>query len=211
MNTETASVEISLDKKENIYSEKHRKFIRKISELSSGDLAILRRCNRNPHEDPRLFPVIGKLGVLNSYNHALIACLYAVYHKSYEEPIFEENYNFGKAFRNAYDPVPENKEQRNKYKPKQDTRFRSILTADHGDALTYRLRQAVRLIQSKNEPLDFSILLGDLFNWDNSKKRVQRKWAEGYYSGFASTDDANNADQSDDFDNDEETDEDDES
>jgi len=154
--------------------ETDNKFTKQLSSLSSGELAILRRCNQNPLEDPRLFSTLGKLGKLNSYDHSLVACLYAVYHRPEDKPIEIEKFNIGNAFRDSYDP--ENK--------KQDTRFRAILSADKGDALAYRLRQAVRLIRSKNQPIDFDELLIHLLNWEHSSKWVQREWAKGYYQGF---------------------------
>ncbi len=153
----------------------NREFIERLGRLSSADLAVLRRCNRNPLTDERLFSVLGRLGALGSYNHSLIACLYAVYHRAGDTPRFIDWYKFGRAFRNAYDPDDQ----------KQDTRFRAILTADKGDALAFRLRQAVRLLKSREESVDFSVLLGDLYNWDKPDRWVQRKWAEGYYGGYA--------------------------
>jgi CRISPR type I-E-associated protein CasB/Cse2 len=154
---------------------KSKAFVQRVSQLTAGDLAILRRCNKNPLEDQRIFSVLGKLGALRIYNYALVACLYAVYHREGENPIFLEKYNFGKAFKAAYDP--ENKKN-------QDTRFRAILSANKGDALAYRLRQAIRLVKNKEEPVDFSVLLSNLFNWDKHDRWVQRKWAEGYYEGY---------------------------
>ncbi|MDH5718655.1 MAG: type I-E CRISPR-associated protein Cse2/CasB [Spirochaetia bacterium] len=161
-------------RKKNQYLQKNKAFVQRLKDLSAAELAILRRCNKNPLEEPRLFSVLGKLGALNNYNHALIGCLFAVYHKAEELPKYLENYNFGKAFRNAYDPKNE----------KADIRFRAILTASSRDTFTYRFRQAVRLMKSKDEPIDFSELLSDLNNWSNMRKFIQRKWAEGYYQGF---------------------------
>jgi CRISPR type I-E-associated protein CasB/Cse2 len=153
---------------------KGKAFIARLAKLSAGDLAILRRCNQNPLEDQRLFSTLGKVGALNIYEYALVACMYAVYHKADDIPRSIEGYNFGKAFRHAYDP--DNK--------KQDTRFRAVLSAGKGDALAYRLRQAIRLIKSKEEAMDFAVLLSDLYNWEKQDKWIQRKWAQGYYEGF---------------------------
>ena len=164
--------------------ETDNKFTKRLSSLSSGELAILRRCNQNPLEDPRLFSTLGKLGILNSYDHSLVACLYAVYHRPEDIPFELENYNFGKSFRDVYDPIPTEKEKLGKYKPKNDVRFRVILSADKRDALAYRLRQAVRLIRSKNESIDFDELLKHLLSWEHPSKWVQREWAKGYYQGF---------------------------
>lgn len=164
-------------------------FIQRVEKLSAGDLAILRRCNQNPLEDQRLFSTLGKLGILNRFEHALVACLYAVYHTADDKHSFLEKYNFGKAFRNTYDPIPKDPERLAKFKPKNDVRFRAILSTDKGNALAYRLRQAIRLLKSKDQPVDFSILLSDLFNWEKQDKWVQRKWVEGYYEGFSDNSD----------------------
>lgn len=162
-----------------VHGQSNREFIERLSKLSAADLAVLRRCNRNPLTDQRLFSVLGRLGILGSYNHSLIACLYAAYHRAGDTPRFIEWFTFGRAFRNAYDPDDQ----------KKDTRFKAILTADKGDALAFRLRQAVHLLKSRGEPVDFSILLGNLYNWESQDRRVQRKWAEGYYHGYSETPD----------------------
>jgi CRISPR type I-E-associated protein CasB/Cse2 len=165
----------TMENKKKGHGRSNREFIERLAKLSGADLAVLRRCNRNPLADERLFTVLGKLGILGSYNHSLSACLYAVYHRAGDTPRFIEWFTFGRAFRNAYDP----KDQ------KQDTRFRALLVADKGDALAFRLRQAIQLLKSREEPVDFSILLGDLYNWESPDRRVQRKWAEGYYRGYS--------------------------
>jgi CRISPR type I-E-associated protein CasB/Cse2 len=152
--------------------DKNRETIERISKLGSGDLAILRRCNKNPLEDTKLFSVLGRLGFINSYEKSLIACLYAVYHRNEDNPYYSESFNFGKAFQEAYNP--EQKEDK-------DIRFRALLTSSDKEQLSYRLRQSVKLIKSHNIKIDFSILLKNLYNWDSNKQWVQRKWAEGYY------------------------------
>jgi CRISPR type I-E-associated protein CasB/Cse2 len=175
---------------------KGKLFIKRLSELKTGELAILRRCNRNPLEDERLFTVLGKLGILNRYEYALTACLYAVYHKADEKPIFIEYYNFGESFKKSYDPTND----------KNDIRFRSILTADKGDALSYRLRQTIRLIRRRDEPIDFSILLGDLYGWERTDKKIQRKWAKGYYKNEHQESELPDEDKQDDESNEEDND-----
>ncbi|EMK25500.1 type I-E CRISPR-associated protein Cse2/CasB [Leptospira kirschneri] len=154
---------------------RNQAIIKKISELSSGDLAILRRCNKAPLESERLLPVLGKLGFLKFPEKALIACLYASYHRQEEQPYSIQKFNFGEAFQKAYNPDAKND---------KDIRFRGLLAATDQNQLSYRLRQAVRLIKSQSIPIDFSILLRDLYSWNSEEKRVQREWAKGYYSSF---------------------------
>lgn len=161
----------TMENKKKGHGRSNREFIERLAKLSGADLAVLRRCNRNPLTDERLFSVLGRLGILGSYNHSLIACLYAVYHKAEDMPRFIEWFSLGRAFRNAYDPDDQ----------KQDTRFKAILTTEKGDSLAFRLRQAVQIMKSRGEPVDFSVLLRDLYNWEKQDRGVQRKWAEGYY------------------------------
>jgi len=152
--------------------------IDKISKLGSGDLAILRRCNKNPLEETKLFPVLGRLGFINSYEKSLVACLYAAYHRKEDNPYYSDSFNFGKAFQEAYNP---------ELKEDKDIRFRALLTASDKEQLSYRLRQAIKLLKSQNIRIDFSILLKNLYNWNGDKQWVQRKWAEGYYKSISDT------------------------
>ncbi|MCT8335190.1 type I-E CRISPR-associated protein Cse2/CasB [Leptospira sp. 85282-16] len=157
----------------------YRDVIDKISKLGSGDMAILRRCNKNPLEDSKLFPVLGRLGFINSYEKSLVVCLYAAYHRKEDNPYYSDSFNFGKAFQEAYNP--EQKEDK-------DIRFRALLTASDKEQLSYRLRQAIKLLKSQNIKIDFSVLLKNLYNWNSDKQWVQRKWAEGYYKSFSDAD-----------------------
>ncbi len=150
----------------------NQSIIKRISNLSGGDLAILRRCNHNPLESEKLFPVLGKLGFLNSPTNSIIACLYAAYHGQDDLPYFQPKFNFGEAFQKAYNP---------EHSKDKDIRFRSLLSTTDWDQLAYRLRQAVKLLKSKSVLIDFSILLRDLNSWNSENRWVQREWAKGYY------------------------------
>ena len=65
-----------------------------------------------------------------------------------------------------------------------DLRFRALLSSKDRSQLSYRLRQAVRLIHSKGISIDFSVLLSHLYSWHADDSWVQRKWAEGYYQSI---------------------------
>lgn len=162
-----------------IIEDTYRDTIDKIAKLGLGDLAKLRRCNKNPLEDVRLFSVLGRLGFVNSYERSLIACLYAAYHNKEENPYYSNSFNFGKAFQEAYNP---------ELKEDKDIRFRALLTANDKEQLSYRLRQAIKLLKSQEIKIDFSVLLKNLYNWNSDKQWVQRKWAEGYYKSVSDLD-----------------------
>lgn len=61
-----------------------------------------------------------------------------------------------------------------------ERRFRVLLDADAED-LPDRLRSAVSLLGSKNVPINYATLLDDLLEWRSPRRRVQRKWAEGFW------------------------------
>lgn len=155
--------------------------ILRVSKLSAGDLAVLRRGQKNPLEDTRLIPVLGKLGFLFSFEKSLIAVLFSVCHKHAEAPWFSDDFNFGDAFQRAYNPD----KQENR-----DIRFRALLSTTDSNSLSFRLRQAVRLVESKGISIDFAILLRDLYSWADERKWIQRKWAQGYYKFIQSTSDS---------------------
>ncbi|MCB0138686.1 MAG: type I-E CRISPR-associated protein Cse2/CasB [Caldilineaceae bacterium] len=62
-----------------------------------------------------------------------------------------------------------------------DRRFEVLLDADE-DQLPFHLRQSVRLLYSKQIPINWSQLLKDLFSWSHVDKYVQTRWARDYFS-----------------------------
>ena len=157
------------------YNEKNKGFIKRVSRLSPGDLAVLRRNADNPQTNIKALPILARIGAIDSFARSLTACLYAVYHRENDEPCEDSNFNFGSAFCEAI-------KSGNDFKPDEhDKRFK-ILIASESEDLPFRLRQAVKLIKSKNERIDFSALLGDLYVWDKEDRRAQRKWVKGFYN-----------------------------
>lgn len=59
--------------------------------------------------------------------------------------------------------------------------------------LGFRLRQAVKMLASKEIGVDWSQLLDDLLRWSDSRRLVQKRWASSYFS----TRDDSNEDTSD--------------
>lgn len=68
-------------------------------------------------------------------------------------------------------------------------RLERLLDSDSAQ-LPFRLRQAVRMLQSKRVRVDWATLLDDLLRWNHQNRVVQRKWARSYFGTAASPDDA---------------------
>ncbi|MHA1269853.1 MAG: type I-E CRISPR-associated protein Cse2/CasB [Candidatus Helarchaeota archaeon] len=71
-----------------------------------------------------------------------------------------------------------------------DSRFAALLDSDFdivnniyygGSGLSFRLRQCIRLADSKEIGVDWYELLKDLKNWDHPDNFVKKKWARSYF------------------------------
>lgn len=62
-----------------------------------------------------------------------------------------------------------------------DRRVEILLDAD-GAQLPFRLRQAIRFLQSNRVRVDWPQLLDDLRFWTLPERRVQRRWARSYFA-----------------------------
>jgi len=71
-----------------------------------------------------------------------------------------------------------------------DRRVEILLDADDAH-LPFRLRQAVRFLYSKRQPVNWPLLLRDLLAWNSEKRWVQEQWARDYFVG--SKDEQNNS------------------
>lgn len=57
----------------------------------------------------------------------------------------------------------------------------SVLLDAGGPELSFRLRQAVRLLAQHEAPIDWRQLLEDLRRWDWQGRPVQKQWARSYF------------------------------
>ncbi len=66
-----------------------------------------------------------------------------------------------------------------------DRRVEHLLDADR-EQLAFRLRQAVRFLESQRQgtrgAVNWPQLLHDLLHWDHPKRYVQERWARSYYA-----------------------------
>jgi len=74
-----------------------------------------------------------------------------------------------------------------------DKRFASLIDSDAED-LAERLRHIVKLLKSKNVPVDYAQLLKDILNWDHEERFVQWNWSRDYWRGL--TDEPNETETS---------------
>lgn len=63
-----------------------------------------------------------------------------------------------------------------------DSEFDSSDGRDGGGTLAFRLRQLIRLAESRDVGINWRRLLADLLFWSHPDKRVQQTWARSYYS-----------------------------
>ncbi len=72
-----------------------------------------------------------------------------------------------------------------KYAQGLDRRVEILLEADR-EQLPFRLRQAIRFLESKREgkhgAVNWPRLLQDLLNWERPKRSVQERWARAYFA-----------------------------
>lgn len=61
-----------------------------------------------------------------------------------------------------------------------EARFVALLNA-HPDDLDDHLRQAISLLKTNEQPLDWFKLLDDLLQWDHPEGHVQLRWARDFY------------------------------
>ena len=55
------------------------------------------------------------------------------------------------------------------------------LLNSHLDDLPKHLQHTIRLLKSKDIPVDWSQLLRDMQNWHREDREIQRSWARGFW------------------------------
>lgn len=98
----------------------------------------------------------------------LIAALFGYAHDDVEDA---PGVSLGTALRSLYDKRKNDSLER---------RFMALLNAD-AEHLPGHLRQAVSLLKSEGEGLDWGRLLKDVCSWDAPQKPVHKRWTRDYY------------------------------
>ncbi len=157
--------------------DKPHPFIKGLYSLAEANdraaLAALRRgLGLPPGAAPQMFPYVEpRLPQQRSQKQEnacyLIASLFALH------PALGGKGNMGDHFRKA-DPEGKGKDA-------LERRF-TILLAAHPEDLPDYLRQAVSFLKSKDVPMDWNELFWDVLAWDDEDRRVQKRWARGFWA-----------------------------
>ncbi len=162
-------------------------FIQRIEGLDAGALALLRRgCGERGPVEGRCPWLIGLIyGVASEETAFLVASLLAQYKTvDIKAGRHRADGNFGLTWKRAIVGTESKSIER---------RFHILLDADYdpwaGDGeLPYRLRQMVRYAAGKGVGVDWPTLLTDLKFWNHFEKRVQKRWARGFFGKVPSDD-----------------------
>jgi CRISPR type I-E-associated protein CasB/Cse2 len=146
-------------------------FCERLEQLGPGERARLKRnAGRALAESRNVMGLFFRLLPRNvpqyqEETYFLVATLFPLARKDGEG-------NLGHALYHARDP---------KYAQGLDRRVEVLLDADR-EQLPFRLRQAIRFIDSKRIPVNWPWLLQDLLAWDQPKHYVQEAWARAYFA-----------------------------
>ena len=156
-------------------------FVSKLTDLGTGDMAILKRNAGNTlaesHGAMAIFYRVKPYGlaIRNEEIFFLIATLYGL-----NEYPTSNDFDFGMTMRRV----------REKSSESVDRRLMTLLDSDFnvidgfqsgGGELAYRLRQCVKLANSKKVEVNWVKLLKDLQYWTHESKKVQKRWAKSYF------------------------------
>ncbi len=72
-----------------------------------------------------------------------------------------------------------------------DRRFSALLSC-HSDDLPVYLRQMISLLKSKEIDVNWGELLDDIVQWNRPDRRIQKKWARGFWGRFENMNETNN-------------------
>ncbi len=163
---------------------REEEFVLKLSALDRGDLAILKRNTGNTIGESRgaikTFYRILPMELAGKYNeeiYFMVATLYGLNKYKFSG-------DFGLTMR-----LVKNKSGSDSV----DKRMTILLDSDFdmvdgyqpgGGEMAYRLRQCIRLADSKEVGVDWTQLIKDLKFWTHPSKNVKKRWANSYF-GYA--------------------------
>lgn len=147
-------------------------FCERLAQLGAGERARLKRnAGRNMAESHNALGLVFRLMPPNvppfqEETYFLVATLFPLAASGGEG-------NLGDALYRVRDP---------KYDQGLDRRMEVLLDASR-EQLPFRLRQALRFLESRRGMVDWPQLLEDLLAWDHPKRYVQEQWARAYFAG----------------------------
>ena len=163
-------------------------FLERLGRLDAGGLAQLRRsAGQRLDESSRayasFFPLIPQWveRPADQELYFLVASLYALTTRAGEHQRQQSGVSLGKALHQLRQAQLASTGRSQNDQISLVRRFAALIEADP-EQLPFRLRQLVRLLYSQQLTLDWNRLLRDLFAWNASNQRIQRRWMREYYT-----------------------------
>lgn len=162
-------------------SEKSDNFISYLWDLDRKGFATLRRSlSEDPGQALATIPYIEPFAISEKSHwkwqmYYLVAGLFCFYERPLEHGQTMPaalNSNMGESMANLY----LSRDRSNSI----EQRFVRLLDAD-SEQLPDRMRQVVALLRSEQIPVGWEALLEDLCFWNREDRRVQHRWARGFY------------------------------
>lgn len=145
--------------------------LRESQDARAAFAALRRGLGRDPGTEPAMFPYIVRWlpaagSRWNEETHYVIAALFAYHPKEGGAG------NLGAAFKKAAQGESDT--------TAIERRFTALLAA-HPEDLGFYLRQAISFLKSKDVPVNWQQLFGDVLAWGHPNGYVQRAWAYAYW------------------------------
>lgn len=145
-------------------------FITTLTKLEAGELSVLRKYTgkslRNSTGAALLFYSIVPKN--NSYTRESAYWIIATLFASSKRKTIDSRQNLGALCQNVVKSMPTIK-----------THLRILLTCDV-DKLHIKMRGITKLLESKNQIIDWKQLCFDLIRWDYNNKPAQNEWAKSF-------------------------------
>ena len=157
-----------------------------VKEQDLGALANLRRGLGKPpgsarEMDPYVLhdvPLSANEAQENAYY--LVAAFFAYWHQGKDVVIRSPPQNLGISLRALVDSEAGGNNNREEAEKRIEKRFVALLNS-HQDDLPKHLQHVISLLKSKDIPVNWSQLLGDVQNWSREGREIQRRWARGFW------------------------------
>jgi CRISPR system Cascade subunit CasB len=110
----------------------------------------------------------------------LVAALFAYWYQGTNDVHQNPPSNLGSSLRMLVDLEAAGNNNRDEIEKRTEKRLVALLNS-HLDDLPKHLQHTISLLKSKDIPINWSQLLGDVQNWHREDREIQRRWARGFW------------------------------